>query len=444
MHDDLRTAVEADFPTALASLEDLIRIPSVSAPGYDPAEVRRSAEASARLIEAAGASGVQLLELDGAPPAVYGEVHGPKGAPTVLLYAHHDVQPPGPAAEWTTAPFQPEIREGRLHGRGSSDDKAGVAMHAAVLRVFDGSPPVNIKLFFEGEEEVGSRHLPDFLDAYSELLAADVIVIADSGNFDTGVPALTISLRGLVDCIVEVRTLDAAAHSGMFGGPVPDALTSLARILATLHDETGAVAVEGLHWDDSDLELDEGLFREMAGVIDELELTGSGSITGRLWNKPAISVLAIDAPAVDHAINQLVPVARAKVSLRLAPGENPDRAMEALTRHLEAAAPWGSRVTVTRGAKGEAFALDTTGPAYDAFRAAFTEAYGSETVEIGQGGSIPFVAAFEQRYPRASILLTGVADPRCGAHAPNESLDLGDFKAGILGEAIALRLLGSA
>jgi len=443
MYEDLTAAVDADFPAAMRSLEDLVRIPSVSAPGGDPAQVRRSAEAAAALVAAAGADDARLLELDGAPPAVFATAAGPPGAPVVLLYAHHDVQPPGPDAEWDTPPFEPEVRAGRLHGRGAADDKAGIALHAAVLRVFAGAPPVTLKLFFEGEEEVGSDHLPAFLDAYAGDLAADVIVIADSGNFATGVPALTTSLRGLVDCVVEVRTLESAVHSGGFGGVVPDALTALAHIVATLHDDTGAVAVSGLVRAETDLDLDETEFRAVAGVADGVELIGSGSIPSRLWFQPAISVLAIDAPRVDDAINQLVPAARAKISMRLAPGDDPQRALDALVSHLQAAAPWGAAVSVERGATGDAFALSTNGGAYDAFREGFTRAYGSETVEVGQGGSIPFVAAFQDRYPEASILLTGVADPQCGAHAPNESVALADFRAGILGEAIALRLLGA-
>ncbi len=444
MFEHLEAAVDADFATTIRTLEELVGIPSVSAAEFDPAQVRSSADAAVGLLAAAGALDVRLLELDGVHPAVLAEAPGPQGAPTVLLYAHHDVQPPGPSDEWDTPPFELVEKDGRLYGRGSSDDKAGVAQHAATIRAFGGKPPVSIKVFLEGEEEIGSDHLPEFLDAYSSELAADVIVIADSANVELGTPSLTTSLRGLTDCTIEVRTLEGAVHSGGFGGVAPDALTVLARILATLHDEDGNVAVPGLHWGESALEQTEEQFRSECGVLDSVELTGSGSIAGRLWNKPAIAVLAIDAPPVAEAITQLVPVAVAKVSLRLAPGDDPARAANALVTHLETAPAWGAEVTVTQGALGDPFELEAVGPAYDAFREGLEHAYGVPTVEVGQGGSIPFVAAFQDRYPDAAILLTGVADPGCKAHGPNESVSIADFKSGILGQVIALQILGSS
>jgi len=443
MHDDLREAVDRLMPELRQDLESLVRIPSVSAPGYDAGEVRRSAEFTADLYRKAGFAEVRLLEIEGAHPAVFAEIPGPPGAPTVLLYAHHDVQPPGPDEEWETAPFEPFEQDGRIYGRGTSDDKAGVIVHAGAIRALQGKPPVGVKVVVEGEEEIGSTHLGDFLATYHELLAADVIVILDSGNWAVGVPTLTTSLRGLADCTVEVRTLRHAVHSGGFGGAIPDAITALARLLATLHDENGEVAVAGLHsYDDATVDLSEAELRAQAESVDGLQLIGSGSITARLWTKPAISVLAIDAPPISEAINQLVPVARAKVSLRIAPGQDPDRALAALTSHLESNIDWGAEVTVIPGAIGEAFALATSGEAFDVFREAFTEAYGAETVEMGVGGSIPFVADFSERYPEATILLTGVADPTSRAHGPNESQDLGDLRSGMLAEAIALRLLG--
>ena len=433
------------MPELRHDLDSLVRIPSVSAPGYDPAEVRRSAEFTADLYRGAGFAEVRLLEIEGAHPAVFAEIPAPPGAPTVLLYAHHDVQPPGPDDEWETAPFAPFEREGRVYGRGTSDDKAGVIVHAGAIRALQGKPPVGVKVIVEGEEEVGSTHLSDFLNTYHESLAADVIVILDSGNWEVGLPTLTTSLRGLVDCTVEVRTLRHAVHSGSFGGAIPDAVTTLARLLATLHEENGEVAVAGLRsYDNSDVDLTDAELRAQVEPVEGLQLIGSGSVTSRLWTKPAISVLAIDAPPISEAINQLVPVARAKVSLRLAPGQDPGEGLAALTNHLESNIDWGAEVTVTPGAMGEAFTLTTSGKAFDVFREAFTEAYGADTVEMGVGGSIPFVADFSHRYPEATILLTGVADPTSRAHGPNESQDLGDLRAGILAEAIALRLLGGA
>jgi acetylornithine deacetylase/succinyl-diaminopimelate desuccinylase-like protein len=442
VHDDLHSAVDELAASLRADLERMVSIPSVSAAGFDPDRVRESAELTARLLEEAGCRGVRLLEIEGAHPAVFGEIPGPEGAPTVLLYAHHDVQPPGPADEWDTPPFEPTESSGRLYGRGVADDKGGIAVHLGAIRAHRGKPPVNVKVFVEGEEEIGSRHLVEFIEEHGALLAADVIVIADSANLRTGQPSLTTSLRGLVDCVVEVRTLRQAMHSGVFGGPFPDALITLSRLIATLHDDDGEVAVSGLIRGDAEpFDLTEEELRSQVGAVEGLELIGSGTLTARLWNKPAISVLAVDAPPVAEAINQLVPAARAVVSMRLAPGDDPARAVQALSDHLVANTPWGAEVTVTPGAAGEAFAIETSGAAYDAFRSGFAAAWGSEVLEIGMGGSIPFVSAFQDAYPSASVLLTGVADDRSWEHGPNESVDLDDLRRGILAEAIALRLL---
>ena len=442
MYSDLTAAVHDGFPQALAELDELVRIPSVSAPGFDPGNVRRAAERITELLDASGFSGIRLLEIEGAHPAVYAEIPAPEGAPTVLLYAHYDVQPPGPDEEWETTPFDPIERDGRLLGRGTADDKCGVVMHLAAIRAFGGDVPVGVKIFMEGEEEIGSAHLGAFLRQHQDLLEADVIVIGDAGNWGVGVPALTTSLRGLVDCTIEVRTLESAIHSGMFGGPIPDAITAMSRLIASLHDDDGNVAVAGLvDSSASDLDLSEAQLRDQAGTVDGLHLLGDGSLTTRLWFKPAIAVLAVDAPPLGQAINQLVPVARAKISMRIAPGQDPVAARDALVAHLEAAVPWGVDVVITPGALGDAFALDTSNDASIIFKEAFRIAYGNETVEMGVGGSIPFVAAFEEAYPDASILLTGVMDPTSQIHGPNESQSLADLEHGILGEAIALRML---
>lgn len=442
MHDDLRGRVAQLFPSLKETLTELVSIPSVSAPSYPPEPVRRSAERIAELLKAAGCQEVQLLEHPGAHPAVYGHIPGPPGTPTVLLYAHHDVQPPGPAEEWATGPFEPFEKDGRLYGRGASDDKSGVIMHLGALRAFGGKPPVGVKVFIEGEEEVGSTHLDDFLESYASLLAADVIVIADAGVWRVGRPALFTSLRGLTACVVEVRTLKSAVHSGGFGGVFPDALTSLCRLLATLHDDQGNVAVPGLVADESDpLDLTEQELRKASGALEQVALIGSGGLTSRLFSKPAISVLAIDAPSIDEAINQLVPVARAKLSMRIAPGQDGPAAVAALRNHLEKNVPWGAQLTISDEGYGDAFKLETEGTAYDAFRQAMQEAWGVEVVEPGVGGSIPFVASFSERIKGAPILLIGAADPTSSIHGPNESQDLGDLEKAVLAEAIALRLL---
>ncbi|CAN5833832.1 dipeptidase [soil metagenome] len=442
MHDDLRSAVHADFGHLTEVLADLVRIPSVSAGGYDPAAVIRSAEAIADLLRGESLEGVRLLELKGAHPAVFGEIPAPEGAPTVLLYAHHDVQPPGPAEEWETGAFEPFVKDGRLYGRGASDDKSGVIMHLGAIRAFGGRPPVGLKVFIEGEEEVGSSHLPDFLEAYAELLDADVIVIGDAGNWRVGEPALTTSLRGLAAVEVEVRTLRAAQHSGLFGGLYPDALIALSRLISTLHHDDGTVAVPGLVSEEVEgLDFPEDEAAAVAGAVKGLETMGTGSLVSRLWTRPAISVLAIDAPRLSEAINQLVPVARAKVSMRTAPRQDNDAALEALRSHLESHAPWGAEVVVRSTDSGNGFALSTDGDAFAAWRAGMRHAWGVEPVEMGVGGSIPFVAAFSEMFPAAPILLTGAGDPTSSIHAPNESQDLRDLELAVLAEAIALREL---
>jgi acetylornithine deacetylase/succinyl-diaminopimelate desuccinylase-like protein len=434
----LRAAIEREMPGVRADLERLVRIPGIAFDGFDHSQVERSAEAVAELLRGCDLD-VQIVR-SGGQPAVIGRRPAPAGAPTVLLYAHHDVQPTGDPTLWESEPFEPVERDGRLYGRGAADDKAGVLAHVAALRAFGDALPVGVVLFIEGEEEFGSESLDRLLAEHREELACDVIVIADSGNWDIGVPALTTSLRGLVNCFVEVRTLDHAVHSGMFGGAVPDALTALARLLATLHDEAGDVAVAGLVGPGGAVvDYPEDRLRHEAGLIEGVGLIGTGRLTERIWTKPALSVLGIDAPPTNAAPNALVPAARAKLSLRLAPGDDPKRAYAALREHLVKHAPWGAAVTVTFESDGAPCVIDSTGPMYDAARAAFRTAWdGVEPVEIGVGGSIPFIATFQEMFPAAAILVTGVEDPYAQAHGPNESLHLGEFARVCLAEALLL------
>jgi acetylornithine deacetylase/succinyl-diaminopimelate desuccinylase-like protein len=439
MYDDIEAAVAADFKRTLSELEAMVRIPSVSAPDFEPHEVRRSANFVSDLLTASGLDNVRLLELEGAHPAVYGEKLGPAGAPTVLLYAHHDVQPPGPAEIWETDPFDPMVRDGRLYGRGTADDKCGIATHLSTIRVLGDDLPVTVKVFIEGEEEIGSEHLVDFLEAYGDLLSADAIVIADAGNWRIGTPALATSLRGLVDCVVTVRTLRNGVHSGSFGGIYPDANMALVRTLSGLHNADGSIAVEGLLSGDADpLDFTINEADEQMEPVEGLEQIGSGSLTGRTWRQASISILAIDTVPISKAINQIVPEASAKVSMRIPPGQDTNAAMDALVAHIEASAPWGAEVTVSRGSSGDAFELDTSGNAYDAFRTGMAEGYGVAPLEVGVGGSIPFVAAFSERYPGASILLVGASDPTSRYHGPNESLEIADLQHAIVSQAIAL------
>jgi acetylornithine deacetylase/succinyl-diaminopimelate desuccinylase-like protein len=436
--EQVRAAVVAQMPGVRADLENLVRIPGIAFDGFDFAEVERSAQAVAELLRGVGLT-VEIARAGG-QPAVIGRRPAPPGAPTVLLYAHHDVQPIGDRTAWLSEPFEPTERDGRLYGRGCADDKAGVMAHVAALRAFGDDLPVGVVVFVEGEEEFGSDSLEELLRVHRDKLAADVIVIADSGNWDIGQPALTTSLRGIVNSFVEVRTGSHAVHSGMFGGAMPDALMTLSRLLATLHDDTGEVAVAGLVRKPA-AELDYPLdrARSESGLLDGVEFIGTGRLVDRIWTKPAINILGIDAPTTAGAPNAIVPVAKAKISVRIAPGDDPKTAFLALQAHLERNAPWGARVTLTLEHDGAPCVIDTTGPAYDAARAAFASAWdGTSPVDMGVGGSIPFIATFQELFPGASILVTGVEDPDSRAHGPNESLHLAEFERVCLGEALLL------
>jgi acetylornithine deacetylase/succinyl-diaminopimelate desuccinylase-like protein len=439
----LRDRVEALMQGVLEDLQRLVSIQSVSADPDRAQEVQRSAEAVAGLIRDLGCPDVRIVSAGGAP-AVIGRFPAPAGAPTVCLYAHHDVQPEGDRAAWRTDPFTATPIGDRLFGRGTADDKGGLAVHLAALRAFEGRPPVGVTLFIEGEEEIGSPSLKALLAANADELAADVFVIADSGNWAVGAPAFTTSLRGLADCVVEVRTLDHAIHSGSFGGVVPDALTSLCRLLATLHDDAGNVAVAGLHSGPGpDLDYPAERLRAESGILDGVEYIGEGTAVERIWNRPALAVIALDATPVAKASNTLLASARAKISLRVAPGDDAGRALDLLTEHLKTHAPWGAQVSVTGGDTGEPSVIPFEGPYAEAARAAFAEAWGVEPVFIGQGGSIPMVAEFADTFPNATVLVTAVGDPDTRAHGANESLHLGDFHAACVAEALFLDSLGS-
>jgi acetylornithine deacetylase/succinyl-diaminopimelate desuccinylase-like protein len=430
------------MPGVRADLEALVRIPSVSAASFDQSHVARSAEAVAELLRGEGLD-VEVV-VEGGRPAVIGHIDGPEGAPTVTLYAHHDVQPPGDDADWDSAPFEPTERAGRLYGRGAADDKAGVLAHVAALRAHRGRLPVGVTVFVEGEEESGSPSLPAILAKHGDRLAADAIVIADSGNWAIGRPALTTTLRGGVRAIVRVQTLDHSVHSGMFGGAAPDAVTALVRLLATLHDDDGNVAVQGL--DEgiaAELDYDEARFRAESGLLDGVDLIGSGSILSRLWTKPSITTIGIDATSMDKASNTLSARAAAKVSMRIAPSQDPQKAFELLRAHLEQHAPWGARVSVELTELGSGFAAQAEGPIYDQARASFRDAWGVDPVDMGVGGSIPFISDFAARFPEAAILVTGVEDPDTRAHGANESLHLEEFARVCEAEAILLVRLGA-
>lgn len=444
--DEVRAAVDKVLPDVLSRLAEHVAIESVSAdPGRED-QVRASAEFVADQLRDLGAASVTISAVDGGKPAVIGHFPAPPGQPTICLYAHHDVQPEGDRALWDNGdPFvQTEVGD-RVFGRGVSDDKGGLAMHLAALRAFDGKPPVGVTLFVEGEEEIGSPTLRALLDKHRDELASDVFVIGDSGNWEVGVPTFTNTLRGLAEAYVELRTIDHALHSGMFGGLVPDALTAICRLLATLHDDQGNVAVAGLHSAPAPaVDYPEDRVRSEAAILDGVRLIGEGSYSERIWAKPSITVVGLDATPVANASNTLWPTARAKISMRLAPGQDAADAQQKLIDHLRAHVPWGAQATITPGEVGNPSVVPFEGRFAEAARAAFAEAWGVEPVFMGQGGSIPMIADFSDAYPDATVLVTGVGDPDSRPHGSNESLHLGDFAKACLGEALFLLAAATA
>lgn len=439
--DDLLQRIERDRPRITEELSTLVAIQSIGYDGYDAANVRASAEATAAILRDAGLADARLIELDGGHPAVFGERRGPDGAPTVLLYAHHDVQPAADAPAWAHPPFEPIVADGRLFGRGSADDKCGIAIHAAVIRALlaEGEPPVTIKAIIEGEEECSTEHLPELVEGNADLLRADVAIVADSGNIRTGVPTITTSVRGATSLKVRVDVLPQAVHSGAFGGPLPDAISALARMITSLHTDDGEVAVEGLHafaWEGD--EVSEEDFRAETNVFPEVQLFGSGSIADRTLTQPSINVLAFDAPRVGEVANQIVPTATAVIGLRMAPGEDYAKARQRVADHLRAAAPWGVRVTIDDDAPGAGHIVDTSSAAFAAVREALTEAFDHEVIEIGSGGSIPLVPLLVETFPDIQVVMWGAADDRSNYHSRDESVDLGEVVRMAQAEAVFL------
>lgn len=441
---DLTARVEAALPQTIEDLKALVRIPGCAFPGFPREELDRAAEKVMEILTAAGCPNVSLIDMGDNPAAVYAEAPGPKGSPTVLLYAHYDVQPAGDLAAWHSDPFEPEERDGRLYGRGAADDKSGVAVHAAVLRAFEGRPPCTLRIIVEGDEEYGGS-FEEYPPTNPAMFHADAIVIADTGNIEVGTPTFTSALRGMAMVDVKVDTLAAPVHSGMFGGPAPDALMVLISLLATLRDEHGDAAIDGVtgyEWQGAPF--DEAMFREQAGVLPDQPLTGTGSVASRLFSMPAVSVVGIDAPRVEGAINAVVPTARATVSLRVPPGIDAKEAQRALMAHLERHAPWGVQVELTAGPTGEGFAAPEGGQAQEAMRHAMRLAYGAEPVDIGSGGSIPLVSVLTDIAPGATILMCGAQDQAANIHAPNESLALSELRGAAIAEALFVQFLADA
>lgn len=446
---DVRSVVSQTFPQSLNELKDLVRIPSVSWSSFDPEQVARSAQAVSDLI-----AGTNLFENvfilrskksdsdDLGQPAVVARRNPAPGMPTVLLYAHHDVQPPGDLTVWESTPFEPVERAGRLYGRGAADDKAGIMAHVTALRLLPElveNVDLGIVVFIEGEEEFGSPSFENFLTDHRELLASDVIVVADSGNWNTETPALTTTLRGNATFKLTVRTLDHALHSGMFGGAVPDAFMAFAGLVSSFYSPSGSFAVEGLHRSSvTPPDYTEEHMREESGVLDSVSLIGDGHVLERLWSQPSITVTGIDIPDVANASNTLLPSVSARISVRVAPGQSASEAFSAIQQHITELIPFGAVVEFDDVNLGEAFSTDTSGWAAQSISQALNQAWDQEVVNMGVGGSIPFISSFVNAFPHAQVLVTGVEDPDSRAHSPNESLHIESFEKAIVAELLFL------
>ena len=441
--EEIRRKVRDMMPGVREDLGNLVTYPSVAFPGYPSQPVYDMADATVALLKRYGLQDVHLLEIPRGYPAVYGEIAAPPGAPVVMMYAHYDVQPAEKEEGWETDPWTPVVKDGRLYGRGAADDKSGIVITAASLAVFAGNPPVGVKIIIEGGEEAPD-HLEEYVAAHPEFFSCDVFIIADNGNLTIGDPALTTTLRGEVSCIIEVRTLDHAVHSGSFGGAAPDALVSLIRILATLHDSHGDVAIGGLHsYPPPSIRYPEELYRQDAGLLEGVELTGTGPLSARLWAKPSVTVTGIDAPSVREASNILIPRAAAKISMRISPDADPDHELQLLMNHLRAVAPWNVHVAVSEVTRNAGFVCPTDGPGYAAARTALETAFGKAVGEIGAGGSIPLLDVLRSAVPAAEFILWGAQDASCSRiHGTDESVDLGELERFIVAQSLLLQLLG--
>lgn len=439
--------VDTHFDEYVAQLSDLVTYQSLAFDGFDRTPLEHSADAVAKLFQELGMPEVhRLTESHGTAqsgPAIIARRPGSPNKPTVMLYAHHDVQPEGDLDAWESNPWIATERNGRLYGRGTADDKAGIMVHHASIRALDEllgtKHGLGLSVFIEGEEEVGSPFFGQFLEKHEALLAADTIIVADSANWAVDVPSLTTSLRGLLDGVIEVKVTDHSVHSGLFGGPVLDAITILSKIIAQLHTTEGDVAIAGLEqtrW--AGVTYDEADYRQQVGAVDGLRLAGSGSLADRLWNKAALNIIGIDAKTIAESANSIVHTARAKFSMRLGPGMDPAAAMQALVAHVDNLDAHGAQVTIHPGEQGKPFVVRAEDRVTNLMRQALEDAWGTAANETGLGGSIPFVADLVEAFPEANILLTGIEDPDTRAHSPNESLDLGVFRHAIEAQILLL------
>jgi acetylornithine deacetylase/succinyl-diaminopimelate desuccinylase-like protein len=440
---ELRERIAGLMGQARTELAELVAIKSVADPRqFPPAECAAAAQWVLDKFGQVGFTDLRLEETADGSQAAFGVRPGrDPAAPTVLLYAHYDVQPPLDEQAWRTPPFELTEVDGRWFGRGAADCKGNILMHLLALRALGDDVPVNLKLIVEGSEEQGTGGLEDFVPGHADLLRADVILVCDTGNAAVGVPAVTVSLRGLANVVVSVEALASEVHSGMFGGPAPDALAALIHMLATLRDAAGNTTITGLDntqtWHGEDYPAER--FRADAGLLEGVSLLGDGTVSDMIWARPAVTVLGIDCPPVVGSASAIQPHARARLNLRIPPGMDPVKTQDALVAHLHAQAPWGVRVTVEQEAFGHPFQARTGGPAYAALAGAMQDAYGGEMTALGQGGSIPLCNVFADTYPEAEIILMGVEDPQCLMHAPNESLHPDELANMALAEALFLQ-----
>jgi acetylornithine deacetylase/succinyl-diaminopimelate desuccinylase-like protein len=432
------------MPALRADLARLVAIPSVSVPGRIDDPLLEAHDLVAQLFADAGVE-VGKLDLPDTAPVVVGEIEAPPGAPTVLLYSHYDVVSAGDETEWDSPPFEPTERDGAIYGRGAADSKSNILMHVGALRAWDGRPPVGVKICIEGYEEIGSGALPGYPAGDPELFRSDALVIGDMGSISPGVPTLTTALRGMANVFVEVRTLESGKHSGQYGGAAPDALLALMRALASLHDEHGDIAVAGLRRNEWDGPVQsEEQFRELGTVLDGMPLIGTGGLGARIWSGPAITVIGVDVPSVDGAVNAVSPYARAVLNVRVHPEQDAAEAQDAVMKHLREARPFGIELDVRPGPTGEGFFAAGGGPAYEAARAAWAAAWGADVLLAGSGGSIPIVSALAGALPDAEALLVGTTDGYANIHGPNERVLLDEFEKAVLAEAEFFALFGAA
>jgi acetylornithine deacetylase/succinyl-diaminopimelate desuccinylase-like protein len=445
--DSLRTTVQGLMPELIEDLRALVAIPSCAFPGHPDEPVQAAAVAVRDLLRSAGVTNAHLAEIAGGQPVVMGEIAGPPGSPVVVLYAHYDVQPAPPEQNWETDPWNAVTKhDGRIYGRGAADDKSGIISHLGTIRAFGGEPPVTFRFLLEGEEEIGSEHFEEFVREHVDYVQADAVIICDSGNQRVGHPAITTGLRGLAACTVTIRTLDRAGHSGLFSGAAPDALLTLIKLLATLHDENGDVAVRGLHsfeWDGA--VVDEAQFRDDAGILGDAPLTGTGALASRLWSKPSITIIGMDVPPTAGTPNALIPAASAKISLRVAPGAKAEDELATLVAHLRQHTPTGIELDITASEAGPAYLGGETSAVSELAFAALGESYGKPTEAMGSGGSIPAVALFTELCPTITPILWGPEDmAKARIHAANESVDPSEIEHIVLAQVLFARKLADS